>query len=227
MDLARIVLWLFVINLGIVFGAGLYEARIVVPLWASSPPESLRSPDSGRRFWAFVTTIPLTLLTLASLVAAWHAPAPRRESWLVAAVVILVERIATFSYFIPTMLRLQRAALPPADVRARVSLWARLNYLRSAITPGDSANPKPISENVAKFTVETRGPRPRRPGATGPGPVRTRRCPPEGRPSGPRARSRPPPVATPAPRRGRPPARSTPSCAPPGFRGAGRPESLR
>src|SRR5216117_1293180 len=80
MDLARIVLWLFVINLGIVFGAGLYEARIVVPLWASSPPESLRSPDSGRQFWAFVTTIPLTLLTLASLVAAWHAPAPRRES---------------------------------------------------------------------------------------------------------------------------------------------------
>src|SRR3989454_5352435 len=114
MDLARIVLWLFVTNLGIVFGAGLYESRIVVPLWASSPPESLRSPDSGRRFWAFVTTIPLTLLTLASLVAAWHAPAPRRESWLVAAVVILVERIATFSYFIPTMLRLQRAALPQA-----------------------------------------------------------------------------------------------------------------
>ena len=134
MDLARIVLWLFVINLGIVFGAGLYEARIVVPLWASSPPESLRSPDSGRRFWAFVTTIPLTLLTLASLVAAWHAPAPRRESWLVAAVVVLVERIATFSYFIPTMLRLQRAALPQADVRARVALWARLNYLRSALT---------------------------------------------------------------------------------------------
>src|SRR6266568_4867511 len=91
-------------------------------------------PDSGRRFWAFVTTIPLTLLTLASLVAAWHAPAPRRESWLVAAVVILVERIATFSYFIPTMLRLQRAAPPQADVRARVAQWARLNYLRSALT---------------------------------------------------------------------------------------------
>src|SRR6266581_3521284 len=132
MDLARIVLWLFVINLGIVFGAGLYEARIVVPLWASSPPESLRSPDSGRRFWAFVTTIPLTLLTLASLVAAWHAPAPRRESWLVAAVVILVERIATFSYFIPTMLRLQRAAdhagrqrEPEADLRERCEVHGR------------------------------------------------------------------------------------------------------
>src|SRR5437899_6316649 len=111
MDLARIVLWLFVINLGIVFGAGLYEARIVVPLWASSPPESLRWPDSGRKFWAFVTTIPHTLLSLANLVIAWHAQSPRREWWLAAAVVILVERISTFSYFIPTMLRLQRAAI--------------------------------------------------------------------------------------------------------------------
>jgi len=134
MDFADILLWLFVVNLGIVFGAGLYEARIVVPLWASSPPESLRSPDSGRKFWAFVTTIPLTLLTLASLVAAWHAQGPRREWWLVAAIVILVERISTFSYFIPTMVRLQRAALRQAEVKARVTQWARLNYLRSALT---------------------------------------------------------------------------------------------
>jgi hypothetical protein len=27
----EIVLWLFVINLGIAFGAGLYEARVVIP----------------------------------------------------------------------------------------------------------------------------------------------------------------------------------------------------
>src|SRR5438309_12120473 len=106
MDLAEIVLWLFVINLGTAFGAGLYEARIVVPLWASSPPESLRSPDSGRKFWAFVTTIPLTLLYPANLVTAWHVQGPRRRWWLAAAIVLFVERIATFSYFIPTMLRL-------------------------------------------------------------------------------------------------------------------------
>jgi hypothetical protein len=133
MDLADILLWLLVIDLGIA-GAGLSEARIVVPLWASSPPESLRSPDSGRAFWAFVTTIPLTLLTLASLVAAWHAHGPRREWWLVAAIVILVERISTFSYFIPTMLRLQRAAAPQAELGARLARWARLNYFRNALT---------------------------------------------------------------------------------------------
>jgi len=131
---AEILLWLFVINLGIVFGAGLYEARIVVPLWASSPPESLRSPDSGRKFWAFVTTIPLTLLTLATLVIAWNAKRPRRETWLAAAAVILVERILTFSYFIPTMLRLQRAGMPREEIRAGMALWTRVNYLRSALT---------------------------------------------------------------------------------------------
>jgi len=29
----NILLWMFVINLGVTFGAGLYEQRIVVPLW--------------------------------------------------------------------------------------------------------------------------------------------------------------------------------------------------
>ena len=128
-------LWLFIINLGTVFGAGLYEARVVVPLWASAPPGSLRSPESGRRFWAFVTTIPLTFLTLANLVAAWQAQGPRRAWWLTAVLVILVERGATFGYFIPTMLRLQRdPPLSETPVRATLARWARLNYLRNALT---------------------------------------------------------------------------------------------
>src|SRR5688572_28698178 len=71
-------LWLFVINLGIAFGAGLYEHRVVVSTWISTSPESgahwnpaaVRQDDTGRRFWVFVTTLPLTLLTVANLVAA-------------------------------------------------------------------------------------------------------------------------------------------------------------
>ncbi len=73
--IANITLWLFVINLGIAFGAGLYESRIVVPQWLSSFPEggyswnakAVRQSNVGLRFWVYVTTIPLTLLTLASL----------------------------------------------------------------------------------------------------------------------------------------------------------------
>ena len=33
--LPKVLLWLFVVNLGVVFGAGIYEARISVPRWVS------------------------------------------------------------------------------------------------------------------------------------------------------------------------------------------------
>ncbi|HEY0377753.1 MAG TPA: hypothetical protein VGC87_12580 [Pyrinomonadaceae bacterium] len=40
-QIEQILLWLFVIFSGIVIGAGLYEMRVTVPLWANSPPESV------------------------------------------------------------------------------------------------------------------------------------------------------------------------------------------
>ena len=128
MDIADILLWLFVMNLGIAFGAGLYEKRIILPQWFSVSPESgfrvnseaMRRTDVGLRFWAYVTTVPLTLLTLASLLVAWQSHGPRHNWWLGAAVIILVERIGTFAYFIPTGLTLMRAE--------------PLNYIRAALT---------------------------------------------------------------------------------------------
>jgi len=72
---AEVVLWLFVVNLGIAFGAGLYEARVAVPQWLKFEPgagyrwdaAAARRAGVGMRFWAYVTTGPLTLLMLASL----------------------------------------------------------------------------------------------------------------------------------------------------------------
>ena len=128
-------LWLFIIFLGIAFGAGLYESRVVVPMWTSDPPASLASPDSGRRFWAFVTTGPLTLLTVANLVAALQTQGPARAWWLTAAIVTLVERAATFGYFIPTIIRLQRKpTLTQTAVRTALARWVRLNYVRNTLT---------------------------------------------------------------------------------------------
>ena len=128
-------LWLFIIFLGIAFGAGLYESRVVVPMWTSDPPASLASPDSGHRFWAFVTTGPLTLLTVANLVAALQTQGPARAWWLTAAIVTLVERAATFGYFIPTIIRLQRTpTLTQTAVRTALPRWVRLNYVRNTLT---------------------------------------------------------------------------------------------
>lgn len=136
---ATILLWLFVINLGVAFGAGLYEHRVVVPRWIVSSPdagshwlaEAVRQDDTGLRFWAFVTTGPLTLLTLANLFAAWRAAAPVRAWWLAAALLALADRLFTFSYFIPTMVGLMGAADSPESV-AVATRWSTLNYLRHA-----------------------------------------------------------------------------------------------
>ena len=83
--------------------------RITVPQWFSRSAETgirvnseaMRSTDAGRKFWVYVTTVPLTLLTLASLPVAWLSQSPGHEWWLVAAVISLAERIGTLSYFIP------------------------------------------------------------------------------------------------------------------------------
>ena len=135
-----ILLWLFIVNLGIAFGAALFEHRVVVPDWLVSSPESgthwnaeaVRKDDTGRRFWAFVTTAPLTLLTLANLYAAWASSGADRAWRLLAAMVALVERVFTFAYFIPTMIGLMDAPDSPAAV-ALATRWSNLNYLRHAL----------------------------------------------------------------------------------------------
>jgi hypothetical protein len=136
MTTSSIVLWLFVLNLGIAFGAGIYEHRIVMSRWLESGvrwhAEIARADDPGRRFWAFVSTIPLTLLTLASLFLAWRAPGAARGWWLVAAFTALADRLLTFGYFIPTMVGLMAAPESPESIGAATRWW-RLNYLRHAI----------------------------------------------------------------------------------------------
>ncbi len=135
-------LWLFVINLGIAFGAGLYESRIAVPQWLSFSQESgyrwnaeaARSADVGLRFWVYVTTVPLTLLTLTSLVVAWQAPDVVRNWWLGAATAALIDRVITFTYFVPTMIRLMRGEPGGSEAVAKALQWVRLGYFRHATT---------------------------------------------------------------------------------------------
>jgi hypothetical protein len=134
------VLWLFVMNLGVAFGAGLYEHRIVASQWMTFSPDGaahwhadqVRRDDPGRRFWAFVTTIPLTLLTLANLYAAWHAEGPIRTWWLAAASLAFADRALTFAYFIPTMVGLMKALDSPESVGIATQWW-QINYLRHAL----------------------------------------------------------------------------------------------
>lgn len=134
-----VLLWLFIINLGIAVGAGLYEHRVVIPDWISGDGSNAhwnadvaRRDDTGLRFWAYVTTGPLTLLTLANFIVAWRAPGPERRWWLGAAVVVLADRLLTFLYFIPAMVALMKATDSPESVLVATQ-WTRLNYVRHAL----------------------------------------------------------------------------------------------
>jgi len=123
-------LWLFVVNLGVAFGAGLSSIAIVASHWLTTSPESgthwradaALQDDTGRRFWAFVTTLPLTLLTLANLFAAWRSSGAVRGWWLAAGLAALADRAVTFGYFIPTMVWLMKAVDAAGGGRRRFTM---------------------------------------------------------------------------------------------------------
>jgi hypothetical protein len=137
MKISTILLWLFVINLGIGLGAGLYESRIVVPRWVETGEwnaQAAQADNTGLRFWVYITTGPLTLLTLANLIVAWRSRGPVRVWWLAASLFALADRAFTFSYFIPTMVKLmQDQDLSGPVALSTFSQWMNLNYLRHAI----------------------------------------------------------------------------------------------
>ena len=129
----EIVLWLFVVNLGIAFGAGVYEARVVIPQWLDLPPKEW--PNTGVLFWVYVTTVPLTVLTLLNAVAAWLTQGPRRPWHLASVTVVIAERLATFSYFIPTTVRLMGSeGMAEANVRTTLSQWLLMDQWRHLLT---------------------------------------------------------------------------------------------
>jgi len=140
--ITKILLWLFVINLGIALGAGLYERVIVVPQWLECSPdasrvwnaEAAKEANTGLRFWVYVTTVPLTFLTLASLLVAWRwTKGALRRWWLGAALAELAARIMTFGYFIPTMITLMNGGLAQSEAVRMATQWAQLGSLRHVL----------------------------------------------------------------------------------------------
>ncbi len=145
--LSQIFLWLFVIFLSVSIGAGIYETLVVWPADFGAPPQSIWTlsdfwrehanlrPNSGLRFWIFLT--PVTgLLALINVIFALRSSG-RYRSWLLLASVPTVIVIAiTFIYFVPTLGVIwtsQRTGLSGEEVAAKVHMWVALNWLRTVI----------------------------------------------------------------------------------------------
>jgi hypothetical protein len=135
--------WLLAVMLGLQTGAGLYETRVLVPLWANAPPQSVVAyftnpmrPDSGRRFWIMLTPT-VGIVSLVNLIAAWQSTGPRRAWWLGSSAASVLVVAATFGYFVPALLRLARAdERSAAEVVRAVRWWVKLNWVRAAVLTG-------------------------------------------------------------------------------------------
>lgn len=77
-------------------------------------------------------TIVVVIVTIASLILAWRAGGPLRAWWLAAAGTALADRLFTFGYFIPTMVRLMNTADSPAS-RSAAAQWATIDWVRHGI----------------------------------------------------------------------------------------------
>lgn len=138
--MASLTLWLFVLGLGVDLGAGLYEARVVIPLWAGGVPATLAAGNpyaqvainAGLNFWAYVTSA-VALLAILALVVGLKTP-PTQRAWRTVAVVVeLCVVAATLLYFRPTLVRLfmgHGAGMTPAEISSTVGRWVVLSRVR-------------------------------------------------------------------------------------------------
>jgi hypothetical protein len=144
---AQIALWGFVIFFSIEIGARLYEARVIVPRWSASPPESvwewadLRATnaqvaiDPGARFWTYVT--PATgLFALLALALSFVTQGAHRKWRVTGTTLALVVVTASFIYFAPTIILLigpNSHNIDGGRVKTLANQWVTWNYVRVAI----------------------------------------------------------------------------------------------
>jgi hypothetical protein len=122
---------------GFQIGAGVYETRVVLPLWASDPPRSVRafftspSPPVPARFWMFSTPA-FGLACIALLVASITSAAANRSEVIVASALLVALVGSAFAYFVPRLFRLrdQSTTLADDEVVRITHSWVRLNLVR-------------------------------------------------------------------------------------------------
>jgi hypothetical protein len=135
----QVAISLFIFFVGLGIGGGLYETRVVYPNWKADPtperlPQKLIESGqalAGRRFWPFVSPVS-ALLAIWNAAIAWNQTGPVRTLWLTASIAIILKSIATYVYFVPTMIRrIGRAeGMDVATLQSTVRIWTTLSPLR-------------------------------------------------------------------------------------------------
>jgi Domain of unknown function (DUF1772) len=126
---------------GLALGAGLFELRVIIPQWAgkrtgkeiADAMEQSGHAISGKKFWALVGPLVLPL-TAANLAAALRSSGARRRWWLGSSATMAGIAVATATYYVPTLHKLQEVgAIPDTEVEAVAKQRVRLDYVRVVV----------------------------------------------------------------------------------------------
>ena len=143
-SIAQMSLFLFVIALGIEIGAGLYETLVVLPIWTGAPPDSVTAYhqhnvanpqfalNAGGRFWMVATPL-VGLLALATLFSGLRTRSQHRKWRIAGTVLALVVVLATFTWFVPNIIRLNSndvMTMSAEQVTSLTKAWVNLNWVR-------------------------------------------------------------------------------------------------
>jgi hypothetical protein len=133
-------LWLFVLLAGIVSGGTIYDGFVVEPLWAGSPPESVRQWThgvlQGKFFGKFTPFFALVSLALAG--TAWFLPKPQRKWALAAGLAGLGAVIMTLVFFLPIAVALQSQqgqGLSDQEIMSLIQQW-NWQWIRTVLLLG-------------------------------------------------------------------------------------------
>ena len=108
---AKSVLWLFILFQGLLTGGALFDALVLTPLWAGSPPQSVTTWTHGAiqgKFFLPIGTLG-DLFCLVLLFAPRLTPPQCRRWAVIAAVCGLIVLLTEVLFFVPIQAKIQMA----------------------------------------------------------------------------------------------------------------------
>ncbi len=138
--IAQVFLWLFVLSAGIVAGGSIYDGLVVEPLWAGSPPESVRSWTYGviqGKFFGRFSPL-YGLFSLALVIVSWLMLRPQRKWAFVAGILGIAALLLTILFFMPIAGKLQvgqGAGLSDEEIIRLVNQWS-WQWIRTVLLLG-------------------------------------------------------------------------------------------
>lgn len=139
--LIQILLWLASLVFGIHLGSSIYEMVVITPLWAASPPSSVRAFNAVAEYIVQPLTykVPavgvLSVVSVALLTVA-HRKGPHRIWLVIAGVIGVIVACATVLYAFPLLRSLvgeHGAGLTDALIVDRVDAWLIWSRIRVAL----------------------------------------------------------------------------------------------